>query len=168
MRLKTRIFELNHYKNLSELAQAMGISISQIYRVQEGKRSINEKFIVGAMRAFPRHSIDDLFYLAPTPPMSPDHRATSEKQELESMERVLERLDLAGDVYDKHTRSHISATLSLNKASQELENGTKELNKVLSRIIREPVNNAEDKLLTSPRTAEEPKKRYSKPAPFRL
>ncbi len=168
MRLKTRIFELNHYKNLSELAQAMGISVSQIYRVQEGKRSINEKFIVGAMRAFPRHSIDDLFYLAPTPPMSPARRAASEKQGLKSMERVLERLDLAGDIHGKHTSSHLSAAVSLNKASQELENGTKELNKVLSHIIKKPVKHTEDKLLTPPRTAGEPKTRYSKPAPFRL
>ena len=63
MRLKTRVFELNHYKNLSELAQAMGISVSQVYRVQEGKRGINEKFIVGAMKAFPGYKFDKLFYL---------------------------------------------------------------------------------------------------------
>lgn len=63
MRLKTRVFELNHYKNLSELARAMGISVSQAYRVQEGKRGINEKFIVGAMRAFPAYKFDRLFYL---------------------------------------------------------------------------------------------------------
>lgn len=70
MIVKTRIFELhiNSYKNLSELAQAMGISISQIYRVREGKRRINEKFIVGAVRAFPDHKLDDLFFLAPEVP----------------------------------------------------------------------------------------------------
>ncbi len=67
MIVKTRIFELGNgnYKNLSELAQVMGISVSQIYRVREGKRSINQKFIVGAIRAFPRHKLDELFYLAP-------------------------------------------------------------------------------------------------------
>ena len=64
MKLKTRIFELclGRYNNLSELAQAMGISVSQIYRVREGKRHINQKFLVGAMRAFPDHKLDDLFY----------------------------------------------------------------------------------------------------------
>ena len=63
--LKTRVFELSNgrYENLSELAQAMGISVSQIYRVREGKRSINQKFIIGAMSAFPEYRLDDLFYL---------------------------------------------------------------------------------------------------------
>ncbi len=70
MRVKTRIFELRNgnYKNLSELAQAMGISVSQIYRVREGKRHINQKFIVGAIKAFPGHKLDDLFYLTPELP----------------------------------------------------------------------------------------------------
>lgn len=62
----TRIFELsNGYRNLAELAKAMEISVSQIYRVREGKRQINQKFIVGAIRAFPGYKLDDLFYLAP-------------------------------------------------------------------------------------------------------
>ena len=66
MIIKTRIFELcdGRYRNLCELAQVMEISISQVYRVREGKRSINQKFIVGAMRAFPDHNLDALFYLA--------------------------------------------------------------------------------------------------------
>ena len=80
MRLKTRIFELNLYNNLSELARAMGISVSQIYRVQKGKRNINEKFIVGAMRAFPGLKFDDLFYLNSVPPMPANNRAADEKQ----------------------------------------------------------------------------------------
>ena len=67
MIIKTRVFELcdGNYKNLSELAQAMGISGSQIYRVREGKRSINQKFIVGAITAFPGRKLEDFFYLAP-------------------------------------------------------------------------------------------------------
>jgi len=67
MIVKTRIFDLScqSYSNLSELARAMGISVSQVYRVREGKRSINQKFIVGAVRAFPKHRLDDLFYFAP-------------------------------------------------------------------------------------------------------
>jgi transcriptional regulator with XRE-family HTH domain len=65
--IKTRVFELckGNYKNLSELAQAMGLSVSQVYRVREGKRSINQKFIVGAKKAFPDYRLDDLFYLKP-------------------------------------------------------------------------------------------------------
>ena len=67
MIIRTRIFELcnGDYKNLSELAQAMGISVSQIYRVKEGKRNINQKFIVGAIKAFPEYKFEDLFYLVP-------------------------------------------------------------------------------------------------------
>lgn len=67
MIVKTRIFQYYNgkYNNLSDLAKAMGISVSQIYRVREGKRSINQKFIVGAIKAFPECKLDDLFYLAP-------------------------------------------------------------------------------------------------------
>ena len=70
MIVKTKIFDLcdGHYKNLSELASVMGISVSQIYRVREGKRQINQKFIVGAMKAFPNRKLGELFYLAPDLP----------------------------------------------------------------------------------------------------
>jgi len=66
MIIKTRIFDLvnGNYSNLTELAQVMGISVSQIYRVKEGKRRINQKFIIGAIKAFPHYKLDDLFYLA--------------------------------------------------------------------------------------------------------
>lgn len=75
MLIKTRIFGFRdgHYKNLSELAQVMGISVSQIYRVRESKRSINQKFIVGAIKAFPKHKFEDLFYLAPESPTATDY-----------------------------------------------------------------------------------------------
>ena len=78
MIVRTRIFELYNggYKNLSELAQTMEISVSQIYRVREGKRYINQRFIVGAIKAFPNHKLDDLFYLAPESPT-----VTKEKQQ---------------------------------------------------------------------------------------
>ena len=63
--IKTRVFELSNgkYHNLSSLARAMGLSISQVYRVREGKRGINEKFIIGAKQAFPDYRLDELFYL---------------------------------------------------------------------------------------------------------
>jgi len=65
MIIKTRVFELcnGRYQNLSELARVMGLSVSQVYRVREGKRSINQKFIIGAKKAFPNYKLDDLFYL---------------------------------------------------------------------------------------------------------
>ena len=64
--LRTKVFELcnGKYKNLSELALAMGISVSLICRVRKGKRPINQKFIVGAMQAFPEYKFDNLFYFA--------------------------------------------------------------------------------------------------------
>lgn len=67
MKLETRVFELfsEKYKNLAELARAMGISDSQVYRVQEGKRCVNRKFIIGAVKAFPDHELGDLFYVVP-------------------------------------------------------------------------------------------------------
>ncbi len=92
MIIKTRIFELcnGNYKNLSELAQIMGISVSQIYRVREDKRSINQKFIVGAIKAFPEHKFEDLFYLIPEPPTVTDfyRQGSIEEQALEKFTSV--------------------------------------------------------------------------------
>jgi hypothetical protein len=64
MIIKTRVFEMSagKYLNLSDLARAMGLSVSQVYRVREGKRGINEKFIIGAKRAFPECRLDELFF----------------------------------------------------------------------------------------------------------
>lgn len=75
MLIRTRIFGFcnGNYKNLSELAQVMEISISQIYRVREGKCSINQKFIIGAIKAFPKHKFEDLFYLTSEPPTVTDY-----------------------------------------------------------------------------------------------
>ena len=100
MIVKTRIFDFSarNFSNLSELAQAMGISVSQIYRVREGKRQINQKFIVGAIKAFPSHKLDDLFYLVPDSPTinnrpysathSTDEPAAQEKQKPESTQQA--------------------------------------------------------------------------------
>lgn len=66
MKLKTRVFELckGKYKNPNQLALAMKIAPSQVYRVWHGERkTIGEKFILGAVRAFPGYSLDDLFYV---------------------------------------------------------------------------------------------------------
>ena len=65
--LKTRVFELRNgkYSNLYELAKAMGIASSQLYRVRQGKRGVNQQFIIGAVKAFPGYKLDVLFYVAP-------------------------------------------------------------------------------------------------------
>ncbi len=64
MIIKTRVYEMSvgKYQNLTDLARAMGLSVSQVYRVREGKRGINEKFIIGAKKAFPENRLDELFY----------------------------------------------------------------------------------------------------------
>ena len=105
MIVKTSIFEFwdEYYNNLSELALAMGISVSQIYRVREGSRYINQKFIVGAMKAFPNHKLDDLFYLTrELPTVANDYRhqhlatpspykpATKEKQLTQGSRQIIE------------------------------------------------------------------------------
>jgi len=66
MKLKTRVFELcnGKYRNLVELAQTMEISQGLIYSVRKGERGIREKFIIGAMKAFPGYKLDDLFYVS--------------------------------------------------------------------------------------------------------
>ena len=67
MMLETKVFELlpQRYGSLSELARAMAISVSEIYRVRQGKRGINKKFIIGAAKAFPGCKLDDLFHVVP-------------------------------------------------------------------------------------------------------
>ncbi len=69
MSVGTRVFELfdKKYENLTDLAGAMGLSVSQVYRVREGKRNINRKFILGATRAFPEYKFDELFYFVAEP-----------------------------------------------------------------------------------------------------
>jgi hypothetical protein len=71
MILKTKVFDIyaERYRNLSELAEAMELSVSQVYRVVEGKRNINRKFIIGAIKAFPGYKFDDLFYFVPEAPV---------------------------------------------------------------------------------------------------
>lgn len=73
MNIGTRIFELagGRYRNLSSLAEAMDLSVSQVYRVREGKRGINEKFIIGAKKAFPEHRLDELFFITADQPVRP-------------------------------------------------------------------------------------------------
>ena len=67
MLLETQIFKLYNgkYRNIRELAQAMGISVGQISGVQQGKHSIDEEFIIGALKAFPEYGIGHLFYFTP-------------------------------------------------------------------------------------------------------
>ena len=62
----------------------MRISVSQIYRVREGKRSINQKFIIGAIKAFPGHKFDDLFYLTEEQPVKENQGRRIPSQALKS------------------------------------------------------------------------------------
>jgi hypothetical protein len=67
MKLRTRVFDIVEKKHtdLTDLGRAMGISVSQVYRVRQGRRPINEKFITGAPKAFPGYKLDDLSYVVP-------------------------------------------------------------------------------------------------------
>ncbi len=67
MVLRTLIFELcaGKYGGLPELARAMEVPAPQIDGVRQGKRDIDEKFIIGAIKAFPEYGIGHLFYFTP-------------------------------------------------------------------------------------------------------
>jgi excisionase family DNA binding protein len=67
MRLETRVFDLytRKYASLFELAEAMGMTTYQVYRVRWGKGGISEKFIIGALQALPEYTLNDLFYVVP-------------------------------------------------------------------------------------------------------
>jgi len=132
MLVKTRVFELcdSKYNNLSELAEAMEISVSQIYRVREGKRNINQKFIVGAIKAFPKHKFDDLFYFTPEP-------AAKEEPEPESPQQALEKFTSAIDEYAHHLESHTSALINLSETAHRLRKDSKEVNKLLKYLAED-------------------------------
>jgi hypothetical protein len=63
MVVRTRVFDLGKYHSLPELARSMRVSVSEVYRVRQGERSINHKFILGAIRAFPEYRFGELFYI---------------------------------------------------------------------------------------------------------
>jgi len=135
MLVKTRVFELcnSQYNNLSELAEAMEISVSQVYRVREGKRNINQKFIVGAIKAFPEHKFDDLFYFALEP-------AAKENQESESPQQALEKFTSAIDGYAQHLKSHTSALINLSETAQLLRQDSKKVSKLLKYLLDSPAD----------------------------
>jgi len=60
-RLKTRLFDLE--PDMKKLARLVRMSVSEVYRIREGKRQIGHQFIVGALTAFPGRKFDDLFYI---------------------------------------------------------------------------------------------------------
>ena len=55
MIIKTRIFQLcdGKYRNLSELAKDMGLSVSQVYRVREGKAVSIKNSLSGLKKSSP-------------------------------------------------------------------------------------------------------------------
>jgi len=91
VRIETKVFELfnGRYRSLSELAKVMEISVSQVYRVYQGKRHINEKFIIGAINAFPQHKLDELFYLAPESASEAQPEQKVQPENTASFDRVI-------------------------------------------------------------------------------
>lgn len=94
MIIKTNVFDLSSdkYRNLSDLAKAMDLSVSQVYRVREGKRGINQKFIIGAKKAFPDCQLDDLFYFNPGQPSG----STAETTVTSRYHHIVQRFTAAG------------------------------------------------------------------------
>ncbi len=114
--------------------------------MREGKRSINQKFIVGAIKAFPKHKFEDLFYLAPEPPTVTDYyrqgsiEEQAVKEKANSTEQALEKFTSSIDEYGQHLKSHTSATISLRGVVQEIRNSVEEANKILSYLHRNSLN----------------------------
>ena len=48
--------------DLSELANIMELPISEINRIRNGERRINQQFIISVIKAFPDHKTYELFY----------------------------------------------------------------------------------------------------------
>jgi len=129
MLVRTRVFALCQcrYANLSELAEAMGISVSQVYRVREGKRNINQKFIVGAIKAFPEHKFDDLFYFVPEPPQN-------RQAETKNSEQALASFTSAIDEYARHLKSHTTALANLSQAARQLREDAEKTGQLLEHL----------------------------------
>ncbi|MBA7593062.1 hypothetical protein ES708_35272 [subsurface metagenome] len=132
MLVKTKVFELcdSKYNNLSELAEAMEISVSQVYRVREGRREIMQKLSMGAIKAFPEHKFDDLFYFA-------FESATKEQPKSESPQQALEKFTSAIDEYAHHLESHTSALTNLSETAKRLREDSKEVNKLLKYLVED-------------------------------
>jgi len=65
-KLKTKIFDLEEGRDMKKLAILTGLSLSEIYRIKEGKRGVHDRFIVGVLTAFPEKKFEDLFYIEET------------------------------------------------------------------------------------------------------
>jgi len=135
MLVRTRVFTLCQcrYANLSELAEAMGISVSQVYRVREGKRNINQKFIVGAIKAFPEHKFDDLFYFAPEPPQNSELKTKNTEQALASFTSAI-------DEYARHLKSHTTALANLSEAARQLREDAEKTGQLLEHLTGDSDN----------------------------
>ncbi len=64
MELATVIPEIynSRYTDLRELATAMRLPVGVMLPILSGKEPISQDFVVGAIRAFPDHRLDELFY----------------------------------------------------------------------------------------------------------
>jgi len=123
MKFETRVFGLSNgkYENLKELARVMGISLAQIYRVRAGKRDIGEKFIIGAVKAFPGYKLDDLFYVVPDGSEMTDSRSDlGAKGNLESPEAG--RDEIVRNALSMPPEARHDEIVKLRKAGQTYEN----------------------------------------------
>ncbi|MBA7620173.1 hypothetical protein ES703_27517 [subsurface metagenome] len=94
---------------MPKLARAMGMSAGQIYRVRDGARGINQKFIIGATKAFPGYKLDDLFYIEGQPAWKEKARMTMASNEIGKTLKQ-QRLMIPLTLRELATRSGVSAS----------------------------------------------------------
>ena len=63
MEVKTRLFQVYPQCDMGQLAISIHTSLSQVYRVRQGKRKVSASFIAGVLTTFPGHRFEDLFYI---------------------------------------------------------------------------------------------------------
>lgn len=63
MEIKTKLFQIYPQCNMAQLATLTRLSLSQVYRVKQGKRKVSASFIAEILTTFPNYKFEDLFYL---------------------------------------------------------------------------------------------------------
>ena len=109
IKLNTMVFELykEKYSSLSQLARVMGMTTSHVSRVKTGKRGINQRFIIGAIKAFPGYDLADLFYITPKgvkSPKLPDFREYARQKYPDELDEDL--ITMIGDLIERQRGKH--------------------------------------------------------------
>lgn len=63
MEIKAGLFQVYPECNMVQLATSTCLSLSQVYRIRQGKRKVSASFIAGVLAALPYHKFEDLFHI---------------------------------------------------------------------------------------------------------